>query len=339
MSTVNSKKMLVVGGAGYVGSHCLKHLLSSGYQPIVLDSLIHGHKEAVPKGVPFYQGDMADEALLERVFTEQEIDVVFHFAAFAYVGESIEEPLKYYENNVAKTIVLVKSMLKHGVRKMVFSSTCATYGEPESVPIKLNEPQTPINPYGQTKLQVEAFLKDMASAGELSVVAFRYFNAAGAAADGTIGEDHTPESHLIPLAIQVAMGQREKLLVFGSDYDTPDGSCQRDYIHVEDLATAHAAAIPLLSESEAGFLSYNLATGTPTSVLEIIEAVESVSGKTVAYEKVERRPGDPATLYARGNKAREELQWELKYTDIKDIVRTAWNWHVNHPEGHRTQIS
>ena len=324
--------VLVVGGAGYIGSHCVRQLQAAGHRPVVLDNLIFGHRAAVASDIPFYDGDLGDPDVVGPILIDEEIDLVMHFAAFAYVGESVTDPLKYYFNNVVATLRLLETMLSEGVTKFVFSSTCATFGIPERMPITEDLPQAPINPYGQTKLDIENALKALAHAHGMSFASFRYFNAAGASEDGTIGEAHDPESHLIPLAIDAATGRRPALKVFGSDYPTPDGTCLRDYVHVDDLSRAHIAAFDKLDEPGTG-LFYNLGTGTPTSVLEVLQAVEKVSGLKVPYEMSERRAGDPPALYADSTKAKTELGWEVKYPTIEPIVETAWAWHKAHPEG------
>lgn len=324
--------VLVVGGAGYIGSHCVRQLTVAGHRPIVLDNMVFGHRAALAPDVPFYEGDLGDSELVGRVLIEEKIDLVMHFAAFAYVGESVTDPLKYYFNNVVATLRLLETMLSEGVTKFVFSSTCATFGIPQSMPITEDLPQAPINPYGQTKLDIENALKALAHAHGMSFAAFRYFNAAGAAEDGTIGEAHDPESHLIPLAIDAALGRRPPLKVFGNDYPTPDGTCLRDYVHVDDLSRAHIAVFDQLDTPGTG-LFYNLGTGTPTSVLEVIQAVENVSGKKVPYEMAERRAGDPPALYADSSKAKTQLGWEVKYPSIEPIVASAWAWHEKHPDG------
>lgn len=324
--------VLVVGGAGYIGSHCVRQLEAAGHRPVVLDNLVFGHREAVAGQVPFHEADLGDRPTVERILREEAIELVMHFAAYAYVGESVTDPLKYYENNLAKTVALLQAMRAAGVGKFVFSSTCASYGIPERMPMTEDLPQNPINPYGQTKLDVENLLKACAHAYGLSSASFRYFNAAGAAEDGFIGEDHDPETHLIPLAIWAAQGKRDKLTVFGNDYDTPDGTCLRDYIHVDDLARAHIAVFEKL-EDTGSCLFYNLGTGKPASVLEVIRAVESVTGLEVPYETGPRRPGDPPALYADSSKAQRELDWKPKYMDIRDTITTAWAWHRDHPDG------
>lgn len=325
-------KVLVVGGAGYIGSHCVKKIIEAGHQPVVLDNLVYGHRAAVDSQVPFYEGDLGDEERVMEVLKKEAVEIVMHFAAFAYVGESVENPLKYYLNNVAATIHLLHAMKRTEVNKFVFSSTCATFGEVDSLPISESTPQKPINPYGQTKLDIENLLKALAQAEDFRFAVFRYFNAAGAAPDGSIGEDQDPESHLIPLAIEAAMGKRKVLKVFGTDYDTPDGTCLRDYIHVDDLSTAHIAAFDKLLQPNAQ-LFYNLGVGKPYSVKEVIEAVENVSGRKVPLEYGDRRPGDPPALYADSTLAQKELGWQVQFKTLESIVETAWRWHSNHPEG------
>ena len=326
--------VLVVGGAGYIGSHCVKQLTAAGHQPVVLDNLVFGHREAVSLEIPFYEGDLGDAALVKEVLEREKIELVMHFAAFAYVGESVDNPLKYYENNLAKPITLLKTMVERGVGKFILSSTCATYGIPSGLPIVEEMPQNPINPYGQSKLDLENVLKATAKAHGLSFASFRYFNAAGAAPDGSIGEDHDPETHLIPLVIQAAMGQRKSITIFGTDYPTPDGACLRDYVHVDDLSRAHIAAIPKLDQPGQQ-LFYNLGTGKPYSVRQVIETVEKVSSLKVPVKEGPRRPGDPPSLYANSDKAQKELDWKIQFPDLESIIATAWNWHRFHLEGFR----
>jgi UDP-glucose-4-epimerase GalE len=325
--------VLVVGGAGYIGSHCVRQLIAAGHRPVVLDNLIFGHRAAVPKTVPFYDEDLGNEEAVGKILVGEKIDVVMHFAAFAYVGESVNDPLKYYFNNVVATLHLLRVMLAKGVSKFVFSSTCATYGIPEKMPIVESMPQAPINPYGQTKLDIENALKAIAHAHGLSFAAFRYFNAAGAAEDGAIGEDHDPETHLIPLAIDAAVGKRPALQIFGTDYPTPDGTCLRDYVHVDDLSRAHIAVFEQLAKPGAA-LFYNLGTGKPTSVRQVIAAVEKVTGKKVPFIEAPRRAGDPPALYADSSKAVNGLGWKIKFPEIEPIVATAWKWHSSHPNGY-----
>lgn len=325
--------VLVAGGAGYIGSHCVRQLIAAGHSPIVVDNLVFGHRAAISPDIPFYRADFGDAAALEAIFAAHRIDVVMHFGAYCYVGESVTDPIKYYRNNVAAPLTLLEVMLRHGVRKFVFSSTCATYGVPDRLPITEDLPQAPINPYGQTKLDVENLLKSLARSHGLSFAAFRYFNAAGAAEDGGIGEDHEPETHLIPLAIGAAQGLRPALQVFGTDYPTPDGTCLRDYVHVDDLSRAHIAAFAKL-DAPGTQLFFNLGTGTPTSVKEVIAAVEQVTGLKVPVNYAPRRAGDPPALYADAAKARNELGWVPKFQTIAPIVETAWRWHSTHRQGY-----
>lgn len=325
--------ILVVGGAGYIGSHCVKQLIEEGHRPVVVDNLVFGHRVAVAAGIPFHTVNLGNREEMIRILKDEEIDVVMHFAAYAYVGESVQEPLKYYLNNVGATLQLLDAMCESGVGKFVFSSTCATFGEVQTPPIHETQPQAPINPYGQTKLDIERALRALCHAKDFSAAVFRYFNAAGAAGDGSIGEDHDPETHLIPLAIDAARGTRPALKVFGLDYPTPDGTCLRDYVHVDDLARAHIAVFPTL-ETPRTFVDYNLGTGTPTSVLEIVRAVEEVSGLKVPWEAAPRREGDPPALYADSSKARRELGWVPRHQSIRSIVESAWGWHRDHPRGY-----
>jgi UDP-glucose 4-epimerase len=325
--------VLVVGGAGYIGSHCVRQLSAAGHRPVVLDSLVYGHRKAVAPGVPLYTGDLGDEKAVGELLAREKIDVVMHFAAFCYVGESVTDPIKYYLNNSAATLHLLHAMMGAGVRKFVFSSTCATFGVPDKLPITETAPQAPINPYGQTKLDVENALKAIAHVGQISFATFRYFNAAGAAEDGSIGEDHDPETHMIPLAIDAATGKRPSLSLFGTDYPTPDGTCLRDYVHVDDLSRAHIAVFDKLEQPGAAHF-YNLGTGTPTSNREVIRAVEKATGKKITVVESPRRPGDPPALYADSSKAKRELGWKVKFPDIDSIVATAWNWHRTHPGGY-----
>lgn len=326
-------KVLVAGGAGYIGSHCVRQLLAAGHEPVVVDNLVYGHRDAVAPEIPFYDVDFGDAAAIARVFDEHRIDVVMHFAAYAYVGESVTNPIKYYRNNLAAPLTLLEVMLQRGVKKFVFSSTCATYGVPARLPITEDLPQAPINPYGQTKLDVENLLKALARSHGLSFATFRYFNAAGASEDGKIGEDHEPETHLIPLAIGAAQGLRPALQVFGTDYPTADGTCLRDYVHVDDLSRAHIAVFEKLAMPGAQFF-YNLGTGTPTSVKEVINAVEKVSGLKVPVTYAPRRAGDPPALYADSTKAKTELNWTPKFSTIEPIIETAWRWHNAKPKGY-----
>ena len=318
--------ILVMGGAGYIGSHTVKYLLAHGEKCVVSDNLSYGHREAVDERADFVLADLADKDSLREVFETYPIDAVIHFAAFAYVGESVQDPKKYYQNNVAGTLNLLDVMLEHDVKKIVFSSTCATYGEPVYTPIDEKHSQNPINPYGRTKLMIEDIFQDYAKAYGLKYIALRYFNAAGCSSDGSIGENHDPETHLIPLVLQAIQGKRPDIKVFGTDYDTPDGTCIRDYIHVEDLAQAHYLAVRKLDEYS-GCL--NLGTGIGTSVMEIIKAAEKVSGFPCPVTIATRREGDPARLFADNKKAKQILNWTPVYTSVEDIVKTAWTWENN----------
>lgn len=323
--------ILVVGGAGYIGSHMVKLLGGRGHRVVTFDNLSEGHRAAVTCG-EFVLGDLHNRELLVQVMQQHRIEAVIHFAASALVGESVQNPAKYYENNVVATFSLLEAMRTAKVQKLVFSSTCATYGQPEQVPISESERQSPVNPYGFSKLVIERMLDDYAAAYGLGFAALRYFNASGAAADGTIGEDHDPESHLIPIVLQVALGQRRNVSVFGTDYPTPDGTCIRDYIHVEDLGTAHLAALERL-ESGKG-LKLNLGTGSGHSVLEVIETCRKVTGMPIAVEFGPRRAGDPAELVADARAAFATLAWKPRYTDLTEIVESAWRWHKSHPCGY-----
>lgn len=317
--------ILVCGGAGYIGSHINKELHKEGYETVVFDSLIYGHREAVKWG-EFVQGDLSNIEDIEKAFREHEIEAVFHFAAFAYVGESVDEPEKYYYNNVTNTLNLLQVMRKYGCKKIIFSSTCATYGEPEKVPITEDMPQNPINPYGATKLMVERIFKDYQRAYGLEYVVLRYFNAAGADPDGEIGESHNPETHIIPLVLDAASGKRADIKVFGTDYDTPDGSCIRDYIHVTDLASAHLLALHHLEKGgQSDF--FNLGNTLGTSVLEVVESVKKVTGREFTVTLADRRAGDPAKLVGASEKAQRVLGWKPIYGNIDTIVKHAWNWH------------
>lgn len=320
------QKILIVGGAGYIGSHTLKHLIDKGYDCVVLDNLGNGHREAVDARAGFEQADLLDREALKKVFDKYKFDIVIHFAAYIMMGESVVEPQKYYINNVIGTLNLLEAMLDHDVRKIVFSSTCGVYGDPQYMPMDENHPQLPLNPYSKTKQIVENIFRDYADAYGLKYIALRYFNAAGAAPDGSLGESHHPESHLIPLVLKAIKGERENVKILGNDYDTPDGTCLRDYIHVDDLAAAHRLAVEKIDEFQ-GFI--NLGTGVPTSVTDIISAAEKVTGRKCPVVIDKRRPGDATRLYADNKKAREILGWIPQYTNIEDIIRTAWNWELN----------
>ena len=325
--------VLVAGGAGYIGSHAAKQLIEAGHRVVVVDNLFRGHAEAIHPKAEFHQIDLDQTRRLADVLADYSVDCVMHFAALAYVGESVTEPLIYYRNNTSGTVSLLEAMKLSGVKRLVFSSTCATYGEPEGVPIVETMRQEPISPYGWSKWCVERVLKDYgASDDQFSYAALRYFNVAGAAADGSLGEDHEPETHLIPVVLQAALGRREKVTVFGTDYPTADGTCIRDYIHVEDLCDAHVVAMNALEPGDARF--YNLGIGRGYSVREVIESAKRVTGIEIPLEYGDRRPGDPAELYADAGKIQRELGWSARHTEIDNIVSTAWNWHKTHPDGY-----
>ncbi|MFQ5807870.1 MAG: UDP-glucose 4-epimerase GalE [Phycisphaerae bacterium] len=325
-------RIFVTGGAGYVGSHCVKRLVAVGHEVAVYDNLVYGHRQAVDRAAAFIEGDLADVEKLNQVLRPTRFDAVMHFAAFLNVGESVRQPLLYYRNNVVNTIHLLEAMQSAEIKRLVFSSTCAVYGVPERLPITEELAKNPINPYGETKLTMEWLLRDSAAAWGLGSVSLRYFNACGAAGDGTIGEDHRPEVHLIPLALQVALGRRETLGIFGTDYPTPDGTCIRDYVHVEDLAEAHLRAVERLTEGQAQ--AFNVGTGRGHSVTEVIEAARRVTGQAIPANPVARRSGDPAALFAASDKLRRQYGWEPRYTDIEPIIATAWRWHQAHPDGY-----
>jgi len=328
---VSSRAVLVTGGAGYIGSHAAKALHRAGYAVVVYDNLVAGHRGAAKYGT-LVEGDIADVAFVRDTLRRHDIFAVMHFAAFLDVGESVREPARYYRNNVGGALSVLEAMAAESVRHFVFSSTCATYGEPIETPIAETHPQNPINAYGETKLAVERALPHLERAHGIRWVALRYFNAAGADPDGELGEDHSPEIHVIPRAIEAATGG-PGLQVFGDDYPTPDGTCLRDYIHVADLADAHVRALEAIAEmGKSG--AYNLGTGHPHSVREVIDAVERVTGRKVPWTLAPRRPGDPAILYAASHKAQSELRWTPRFGDLETIVRTAWAWHQAHPEGY-----
>ncbi|ADQ40459.1 UDP-glucose 4-epimerase [Caldicellulosiruptor acetigenus I77R1B] len=324
--------ILVTGGAGYIGSHMVWLLLEKGYDVVVIDNLEKGHKKAVLGG-KFYNGDLKDKEFLEKVFAENDILAVIHFAASSLVGESVQNPIKYYYNNVYGTLNLVDTMIKHNVKKLVFSSTAAVYGEPENIPILEEDKTQPTNPYGETKLAIEKMLKWMDVAYGLKFVSLRYFNVAGSHPDGIIGEDHNPETHLIPIVLQTALGIREKVIVYGNDYNTKDGTCIRDYIHVIDLCDAHLKAIEYLEKNNKSEI-FNLGNGMGFSVMEVIEKASEVVGKKIPYEIGPRRAGDPSILVASSQKAQELLGWQQKYNSLETIISTAWKWHSTHPHGY-----
>ena len=317
--------VLIAGGAGYIGSHAAKLLHQRGYHPVVLDNLVCGHRWAARWGT-FVEADLADREAVRRVLLEHRIRAVMHFAAYAYVGESVRTPGKYYRNNVANTLTLLETMAEVESEHFVFSSTCATYGEPRSIPIPEEHPQAPINPYGRTKLVVEGMLRDFEVAHGIRHINLRYFNAAGADPDGEIGEDHDPETHLIPLTLEVALGRRPHIAIFGTDYPTPDGTCIRDYIHVTDLAQAHVLALEHLLEG-GGSRSYNLGNGQGYSVREVVEGVRRITGHPIPALEARRRWGDPASLVGSSQRIRDELGWTPRYAGLDVILETAWRWH------------
>lgn len=324
-------RVLVTGGAGYVGSACLRHLLAHGHEALAFDNLCEGHAESVPTG-RLVVGDIADTDALVRAMRDLQADAVMHFAAATYVGESVTNPEYHYRNNIAGTLSLLNAMREAGVGRMLFSSTCATYGMTPVVPMAETSPQEPFSPYARTKLAVEWMIRDFAHAYGLGFTLLRYFNASGAEPDGSHGEDHRPENHLIPLVLQVALGQRPHISVFGNDYPTPDGTCIRDYVHINDLAQAHRLAIAATTPTTAEV--FNVGTGHGQSVMEIIQACEKVVGHPIARELSPRRPGDPPALVADPRKLMERLGWQPQYTNIEDTVATAWAWHQSHPNGY-----
>lgn len=327
-------KLLVLGGAGYIGSHTATELLDNGHEVVIADNLVTGYREAIPEKATFYQGDLRDKDFLNDLMKKEKVDAVIHFAAYSLVGESVVNPLKYYENNLYGTKVLLDAMIESGVDKIVFSSTAATYGEPENIPILENDRTCPTNPYGETKLAMEKMISWAAKAHGLHYVSLRYFNACGAHKSGAIGEAHNPESHLIPLVLQVPNGKREFVSIYGNDYDTPDGTCIRDYIHVTDLAKAHILAVEYLMNGGASDI-FNLGNGVGYSVKEVIETARKVTGHPIPAKEEARRAGDPARLVASGKKAKEILGWEPEIKDLADIINSAWKWHSKHPNGYK----
>lgn len=324
--------ILVCGGAGYIGSHMVAELLENGQDVVILDNLEKGHKDALLGG-KLYIGDLRDKEILNKIFTENNIEAVIDFAAYSLVGESMTEPLKYFNNNVYGTISLLEAMKEHNVKYIVFSSTAATYGEPECVPILEDSKTIPTNAYGESKLLVEKILNWCDKAYGIKYTTLRYFNAAGAHINGKIGEDHSPETHLIPLILNVALGKRDEILIFGDNYDTKDGSCIRDYIHVSDLASAHSLALKRLMNGGESRI-YNLGNGTGFSVKEMIDIARKVTGHEIPAKVAPRRAGDPAILIASSKKAMKELNWKPKFNSVETIIETAWNWHKNHPNGY-----
>ncbi|PZO16383.1 MAG: UDP-glucose 4-epimerase GalE [Leptolyngbya foveolarum] len=325
---LSNKTVLVTGGAGYIGSHTVLALRDQGYQVLVLDNLEYGHRDLVEEvlGVELIVGDISDYKLLCNIFQSHQVSAVVHFAAYAYVGESCSNPGKYYRNNVVGTLTLLEAMRDCNVSQIVFSSTCATYGVPTEVPITESQPQNPINPYGVTKLTVEKMLRDFDTAHGIKSVIFRYFNAAGSDPEGRLGEDHSPETHLIPLVLQTALGHRDAISIFGTDYPTPDGTCIRDYIHVTDLAEAHVLGLKYLFEDNGSDI-FNLGNGSGFSVREVIETAKQITGKAIPIVEESRRAGDPPILVGASEKARRLLGWKPLYSDLNQIIEHAWNWH------------
>lgn len=326
-------KILVLGGAGYIGSHTVYELIDSGTEVVVVDNLLTGFREAVHPKAKFYEGDIRDRAFIDSVFEKEEIDGVIHFAASSQVGESMTNPLKYYNNNLCGTEILLESMVAHGIDKIVFSSTAATYGEPESIPILETDRTLPTNCYGETKLSMEKMFQWTSLAHNLRFVSLRYFNACGAHPNGLIGEAHNPETHLIPLILQVPNHQREFISIYGNDYDTKDGTCVRDYIHVNDLAQAHILAMKYLSEGGKSDI-FNLGNGVGFTVKEVIETARRITGHSIPAREEARRAGDPSTLIASSEKAKQVLGWKPNYDDLSTIISTAWKWHKSHPDGY-----
>ena len=324
--------ILVCGGAGYIGSHAVHALVEKGEQVVIVDNLQTGHRGALNPAATFYEGDIRDAAVLDKIFTENKIEAVIHFAANSLVGESVEKPLLYFNNNVYGMQVLLEAMVRHGIDKIVFSSTAAVYGEPKRVPIHEDDETHPTNPYGETKLTMEKMMKWVSRANGVRYVSLRYFNAAGALPDGSIGEDHATETHLIPLILQVPLGKRDHITVFGEDYPTPDGTCLRDYIHVVDLADAHVRALDYLRQGGESNI-FNLGNGQGFSVKEMIAAAQKATGRSIKVEIGARRAGDPAQLIASSEKARTVLGWNPQFTDVEQVIGTAWTWPEKHPNG------
>ena len=327
-------KILVLGGAGYIGSHTVRELLKNGYEVVIADNLQTGHKESIPDGVKFYEGDIRDKNFLDKLFETEKIAAVIHFAANALVGESMVDPLKYYDNNVYGTMVVLKSMVEHKIGKIVFSSSSAIYGEPKNLPILETDFPEPTNTYGESKLAMEKMIKWVSKIHGIKYVALRYFNACGASPDGKIGEHHAIETHIMPLVIQTALGQRDFVTILGDDYPTKDGTCVRDYVHVSDLARGHVLALKYLDNGGESDV-FNLGNGSGYSVKEIIDAVKRVSGRDFQVKITKRRPGDPARLVASSEKAEKVLGWTPEFKNLDEIIKTAWNWHKNHPHGYR----
>jgi len=325
--------ILVCGGAGYIGSHTVRQLVAAGEDVIVADNFSTGHRRAIDPAAKIYRCDIRDKDALKKIFAAENIEAVIHFAAFIEAGESVRKPLKYFDNNVCGTEILLEAMVEGGVDKIIFSSSAAVYGEPERIPIDEDDQTLPVNPYGSSKLMMEMMMRSVAAAHSVKFVSLRYFNASGAIEDGSIGEDHHPETHLIPLILQVPLGQRDNITVFGTDYPTPDGTCIRDYVHVLDLAAAHLNALNYLRGGGSSDF-FNLGNGRGFSVREIIDAAEKIVGKKISTVFGERRPGDPARLIASGAKARRILNWTPRFDDVEKIIGTAWRWHSTHPFGY-----
>ena len=325
--------VLICGGAGYIGSHNVRAFMAHGEDIIIVDNLATGHKKSIPEGVKFYEGDIREAEVLDRIFTENKIEAVVHFCAFSLVGESVEKPLKYFDNNVGGMISLLEAMQRHDVKRIIFSSTAATYGEPKRIPILETDPTVPTNPYGESKLIMEKMMKWVSSRYDIRYVSLRYFNVAGAWHDGSIGEDHHPETHLIPLILQVPLGKRDHVTVYGDDYPTKDGTCIRDYVHVEDLAQAHILALEYLRNGGESNI-FNLGSGDGYSVMEMINAAQKATGQNIKVEIGTRRAGDPAKLVADSTKAHEILKWAPKFTRMEEIIASAWKWHKANPNGY-----
>ncbi|GMA47423.1 UDP-glucose 4-epimerase GalE [Tetragenococcus muriaticus] len=326
--------VLVLGGAGYIGSHAVEQLIRKGYEVAVIDNLLTGHQAALHSEATFYKGDIRDQEFVRSIFAKESIEGVIHFAASSLVGESVEKPLKYFNNNVSGTEIILEVMQEFGVKHIVFSSTAATYGEPEEYPITEKTPTNPKNPYGESKLMMEKMMRWCDEAYGIKFVALRYFNVAGAKADASIGEDHHPETHLVPIILQVALGQREQLAIFGDDYNTEDGTCVRDYVHVEDLIAAHILALEYLKAGNNSDV-FNLGSNSGYSVKQMLEAARQVTNKEIPAQVAPRRAGDPATLVAASDKAKTILGWQPQYTNIKEIIETAWKWQINNPHGYQ----
>ncbi|CAN5752803.1 UDP-glucose 4-epimerase GalE [soil metagenome] len=323
--------ILVTGGAGYIGSVAVEDLIKQGEKVVVIDNLVYGHRKAVDSNIPFYEGNIGDKNLIRKILSEHRIEACIHFSAYAYVGESVEQPQKYYENNFVQTLNLLDVLIENDIKKFIFSSTCATYGEPQYIPIDERHPQNPVNPYGMTKFMIEKVLQDYDAAYGLKFVSLRYFNACGAS--GSCGEDHDPETHLIPLVLFAAQGRRESISIFGDDYPTPDGTAIRDYIHISDLSQAHLLALEHLRKGGASEF-INLGNGTGFSVREVVEAARKITGREIKAEIAPRRAGDPSRLVADAEKARKILGWKPQFPEIEKIIESAWKWHEANPKGY-----